>query len=165
MSIKTAEKDPKEIREELKKFHQKKFDDNRIIDPVFIPKMAYKPSGKNELFIAFFPSELKKGVDLYTEFTSRDFTPEDPERKLYKWKYNPHYDTEYEKVPNKDGNDHRYLIPVEELVVVTEKAGFELPDPETDLPLDRLTIRDVAAIFLNKPVSKKQWLNDIINER
>jgi hypothetical protein len=32
-----------------------------------------------------------------------------------------------------------------------------------DAPLDQVTIRDLAAIMLKKPVSNKKWLNDIIN--
>ena len=38
-----------------------------------------------------------------------------------------------------------------------------MPDPSTDPPLNEMTIRDLAAIMLKKPVSNKKWLNDIIN--
>ena len=32
--------------------------------------MAYRPSGKDELHVSFFPSELQKDKDIYTEFVS-----------------------------------------------------------------------------------------------
>ncbi len=171
MSIKTIDRDrsPKEIKEELRAYHEATFEFIGVKDAVFVPKMAYRPTGKQELHISFFPSELKKGDDLYIEFTSRDFEPEDIERKLYKWKFNPHYDAEYEKVQNKDNIDFRYLVPVEELIVIPHKKEkemiieeFALPDAEHDLPLDQLTIRDLAAIMLKKPVSRKEWLNDLL---
>ena len=38
----------------------------------------------------------------------------------------------------------------------------EIMDPNTDAPLSSLTIRDLAAIMLQKPVSQKKWLNDLI---
>lgn len=161
MNLKTIEKTPRELREELRKYHEEFLPK----DAIFVPKMAYKPSGKNELFISFFPSELKKGVDLYVEFTSREFLPEDPNRKLYKWKFNPHYEQEYEKTSQ--DTDFRYLVPVQELTVINTVSKvameFELPDPDTDLPIDQLTIRDLTAILLKKPVSRKKWLNEIIN--
>ena len=59
------EKSPRELKEELRKYHEKYLPD----DAVFVPKMAYKPTGKDELFISFFPSEVRKGVDIYVEFT------------------------------------------------------------------------------------------------
>jgi hypothetical protein len=161
MSLKTIEKTPRELREELRKYHEEFLPK----DAIFVPKMAYRPTGKNELFISFFPSELKKGVDLYVEFTSREFVPEDPNRKLYKWKFNPHYEQEYEKTSQ--DTDFRYLVPVQELTVINTVSKvaieFELPDPDTDLPIDQLTIRDLTAILLKKPVSRKKWLNEIIN--
>lgn len=173
MSLRTIEheKSPKEIKEELRKYHEASLANAGAPEGFYIPKMAYRPSGKSELHISFFPSEVKKEEDLYVEFTSRELVPEDPERKLWKWKFNPHYDEEYEKVQNKDGVDFRYLVPVEELKlishvefpIVEEQEVFQLPDPEHDLPLDQLTIRDLAAIMLKKPVSRKSWLNEIIN--
>ena len=39
-----------------------------------------------------------------------------------------------------------------------------LPDANLDLPISDLTIRDLAAILLKKPVSTKLWLNEIITK-
>ena len=162
-----------EKTEELFKFHEGKF--NMVGDdaPLFIPKCAYPPKGKNELHIGFFLSEIKKEKDIYTEFTSIDLDPEDPTRTLYKWRYNPHFEEEYEKTEPAANGHFRYLVPVSELIkiefgpeeeeVPTTFPDFdEIMDPNTDAPLSQMTIRDLAAIMLQKPVSQKKWLNDLI---
>lgn len=160
---------------ELRKKHQHIFDAMGIPDAYFIPKMAYLPkSGVAEKIIAMFPSELKS--DFYTEFVDINYESEDPQRELWKWNFNPQFDTEYEKSPPHPVSGHvRSFIPVGELVLVTEvkpstsnlstksvMEEFTLNDPDQDLPLDQMTIRDVAALLLKKPVSKKKWLNDLI---
>jgi hypothetical protein len=72
----------------------------------------------------------------------------------------------------------RYLIPVSELIKVTAEPKKTEPtkteveglfpdfdgimDADLDAPLSSLTVRDLAAILLQKPVSNKKWLNDLI---
>lgn len=179
MSISTTEK-PEDKREKLKKlreFHQQTLTDIGVPEATFIPKMAYRPYGKTEIHISFFLSEINKGDDVYVEFTSKELVPEDPERRLYKWRFNPHFEEEYDKTePNSQTGHHRYLVPVDELVLIpknktneTDKQeessiNFEIPDPETDLPIDQLTIRDLTAILTGKPVSNKKWLNELITK-
>lgn len=183
MSISTVSTNSEDKREKLKRlreYHQSTLNSLGVPDAVFIPKMAYRPYGKTELHIGFFESEVSKGEDIYVEFTSKDLTPEDPERKLYKWRFNPHYSDEYEKTEPSPQNGHfRYLVPVEELSMIASskliagestknlgeqaKLDFsDIPDPEDDLPMDQMTIRDYAAIHMRRPVSKKEWLNKII---
>jgi hypothetical protein len=146
----------------------------------FIPKMAYIPAAGAERVIAFFPSEMSGNQDIYTEFVSKDYDPEDPERRLWKWSYNPHYEAEYETTQPHPVSGHcRYLIPVDELIDVAEAhqngaaspaveeekstMNFDdLPDPDEDQPIASLTIRDKAAIDWKLPVSKKKWLNELI---
>lgn len=177
--LQTTEK-PEDKREKLKKlreFHQPVLDEYNVPDAVFLPKMAYKPYGKSEIHIAFFASEISKGEDVYVEFTNKENVPEDPERKLYKWKFNPHFEAEYEKTePNAVTGHCRYLVPVMELInivskkapmVATKKAPpLEMPiqDPNEDAPFNQLTIRDLAALLLRKPVSHKDWLNEVITK-
>jgi hypothetical protein len=175
--ISTADKpeDKKERLRKLREFHQPTFDNNGVSDALFIPKMAYRPHGKTDLHIAFFASEVNKGEDVYVEFTSKDLIPEDTERRLYRWNFNSHFQEEYETTdPHPQTGHVRYLIPVDELVLIklakkdliNKSAGsFDLPNPDQDLPMDQMTIRDLAAILLNKPVSTKQWLNDLINKK
>ena len=178
MSISTTDKptDKREIIKELRKFHQPTLDKNSLSDVNFIPKMAYRPHGKTDLHIAFFASEMNKGDDIYVEFTSKELVPEDPERRLYRWRFNPHYEEEYSKTePNPQTGHVRYLVPVEELQVIERmnedkapeqiKLDFDdLPDASDDLPMDQMTIRDYAAIHMKKPISKKEWLNLLITK-
>lgn len=181
MSISTVPntEDKREKLKRLREFHQPVLDAAGVPDAVFIPKMAYRPYGKTELHIGFFESEVSKGEDIYVEFTSKELVPEDPERKLYKWRFNPHFDTEYEKTEPSPQNGHfRYLVPVEELSEVKgatkqkTKPAVQckldlsaIPDPDDDLPMDQMTIRDYAAIHMRRPVSKKEWLNKIITSQ
>lgn len=159
----------------LREFHQATLDKLGLSDAVFLPKVRYKPAGKSELYISFFPSELKDKQDIYMEFITREFEPETEERTLFKWRWNPHYNEEYEQTEvTGAAKDPRYLVPISELIPITDvpateatqtKLAFELPDPETDLPMDQFTIRDYAAVHLRKPVSHKSWLNDIITSK
>lgn len=177
MSISTIDK-PEDKREKLKSLrmhHQSLLDALDVSNAVFIPKMAYRPYGKTEVHISFFLNEINKGEDVYVEFTSRDLVPEDPERKLYKWRFNPHFQEEYEITePNPQTGHVRYLVPVSELQIVTmpeniaeelvETKQFVIEDPNNDSPIEQLTIRDLAAILLKKPVSHKVWLNELITK-
>lgn len=91
---------------------------------------------------------------------------EDSTRTLYKYKNNPHFKDEYlTSEPTSTGNV-RYLVPLNELDIIdtSEIEEFSLMNPDEDLPLDQLTIRDLAALLLQKPVSKKIWLNNIIKK-
>lgn len=175
LSTKVTSGNRQEKTEELIKFHEWKFKLIGEESPLFIPKCAYPPKGMTELHIGFFLSELKKQRDIYTEFTSIDLDPEDPNRTLYKWRYNPHFEEEYEKTEPAANGHYRYLIPVSELIKIeieptnetSEQALFpdfdEIMDPDADAPLSQMTVRDLAAILLKKPVSHKKWLNQIVN--
>ena len=62
------------------------------------------------------------------------------------------------------------MIPVSELRVIepAKKQNIKVPTLDlgpTDEPFNMLTIRDLAAIMLKKPVSNKQWLNEIIKSK
>lgn len=175
MSITTGEtiEEKREKIRKLREFHQKTFDDLGIPNAIFIPKMAYRPIGKSEIHIGFFANEINKGEDVFVEFCSKENIPEDPDRKLYKWKYNPHFHEEYDKTePNAISGHVRYLVPIEELILIkdnkvveqTFQPEFNLPDAETDLPLDQMTMRDFAAIILREPISRKEWLNKLIEQ-
>jgi hypothetical protein len=165
-----------EKTEELLQHHTWKFKMIQEENPLFIPKCAYIPKGMSEQHIGFFQSEVKKGMDIYTEFTSIDLDPEDPKRVLYKWRFNPHYEEEYSKTEPAANGHYRYLVPVSELMKIefeqetpTQNSLFPnfdaIIDPDQDAPLNNITLRDLAAIILQKPVSQKQWLNEIIKSK
>ena len=84
----------KEKVKELKKEHEKFF--KAYPDALYIPKMAYRPPGKDELHVSFFPSEFEKEQDVYTEFVSINYDTEDPKRTLYLLHKNLHWKEEYQ---------------------------------------------------------------------
>jgi len=152
---------------ELFKEHSKYFKDAGI-DPLYIPKMAYRPSGKDELHVSFFPSELQKGSDIYTEFVSIEYDSEDPKRTLYLWKHNPHFEEEYELVTSKSGFE-RYMIPVAELKVINDvnsrnnvketitklsTKDFDVKSPEDRDILDVLKGIEKALLSINQKLKK-----------
>lgn len=166
----------KEILAEMRKFHQTTFDDLGIPNSFFICKLSYKHPSKDENIIALFLSEINKGVDVYIEFGDSMYAPQDPERRLYLYRYNPHFETEYEMVNT--GGVIRYLVPVSDLihiknnppesqkVVPEEQNAFQIERyVEEDIPLQDATIRDLLAVMTNRPVSKKEWLNDLITKK
>jgi hypothetical protein len=123
---------------------------------------------------------------------------------LFKLKYNPFYNEEYDVTETEsDGKiDRKYLVPLGEMVAVLpsgqeisyalyekrkEEAELEVPQLQTslsifpdfeqdygkketvtateeDAPLSEITIKDLAAIMLMKPVSNRPWLNELIKQ-
>jgi len=133
---------------------------------------------KDEKHITFFASEIERAEyydvpkNIYTEFISSEYIPEDPKRTLYKWVFNPHWRTEYDIIDATESIQERFMIPVSELRVVQTITQPQKEIKLTDLdlgpmdePFNILTIRDLAAIMLKKPVSNKQWLNEIIKSK
>lgn len=157
----------KERKEKLKEKHIPLFESLGIKSANYIPKMAHNVHGLDGLHMGFFESELVNG-DVYTEKVSMKMESEDPDRMLYKWTYNPHFKEDYQASEPSAHGDCRYLIPVKSLEVV-EAAVIEKIEPltitrdaDTDAPIEQMTIRDYAAIHLQKPISTRGWLNKII---
>ena len=163
----------KEAAAELKQYQQKVFDELDITDPAYIPKMAHHVKDLEGIHMGFFKSELDHGKDVFTECISMQMESEDPNRTLYRIKFNPFFEEEYATSEPMSNGHVRYYIPLDELEVVgihgklkdTLKVenDFNLPNANVDLPLDQMTMRDVAALLLKTPVSEKKWLNEIIN--
>ena len=139
----------------LKEEHQDYFQKIGNVNALYIPKMAYRPSGKDDLHVSFFPSELEKKQDIYTEFVSIDYDSEDPKRTLYKHLYNPHWKEEYELITSNSGFE-RHLIPVSELTVIKDlntksskqepKKEFFLPDPDDTNDITKVLQRIATAL-------------------
>lgn len=152
--------------EALKETHLPAFKKLGIQDPLFIPKMFF---GEPKVFY-LFPSELKHGKDIYTEAVSKEYESEDPSRTLYKWKFNPNFETDYPKKAFGHQTDMMCIVPFTELTVIETHEDddiakeFDLSKLSgvEDLPISQMTIRDFTAIMTGKPVSLKGWLNEII---
>ena len=144
ISTKQKSMTPKERKDKIAKLreeHQNYFETNGNTNALYIPKMAYRPSGKDELYVSFFPSELQRGEDIYTEFVSIEYDSEDPLRTLYFHKHNDSWKEDYELVTSNSGFE-RHLIPVSKLTVIKNiktkeesreeklEDDFFLPNPD-----------------------------------
>lgn len=181
--------DPKELKklklESVRDFHQDLIDDLDIPRTDFNMKMPfYDKHGR--MVVGIFSSEFKKEKGFFFELVTRDLTPADADRKVYRVPFNSSFEDEYEL--NEKGS---YLVPLEELrvvnptsVAIKKTASFGLeeekipantfslnkapmqaykaPAAMEDAPYSEMTIRDYYAIQTGKPVSSKTWLNELI---
>ena len=151
----------KEKIAKLREKHEKEFEKLGVIDALYIPKMIFGTPPR----LLFFRSEIEQGKDIYTEKVSQDYDILDEERALYKWKFNPNYKDELATKPF--GDDVMYYIPFsafKKININKEASKFEIPDPNSDAPIEELMTRDLAAILWKKPVSQKGWLNDLVKQ-
>ena len=144
--------------QELRKEHEDYFQTVGNINALYIPKMAYRPSGKDELHVSFFPSELQKNRDIYTEFVSIEYDSEDPKRTLYLLEHNPTWDQEYEIVTSSSGFE-RHIVPVSNLKVINDvtdrnKDKVSITNPDERNVVDVLKGIERALLSINQKLSK-----------
>jgi len=147
----------KERVKNLRQEHQPYFDKVGISDAAFIPKMAYRPQGKDELYISFFPSELENECDIYTEFVSIDYVSEDPKRTLYMVPHNPFWKEEYEIITSNSGHA-RHFIPVSELKVINTASSRINRNPIQDV------VNDVQDLTVSPNDNKMDKLINVLED-
>jgi hypothetical protein len=131
----------------------------------FFPKVPYL--GANGIkVIGMFKSELEKaGDDVFVELVNKNYESLDPKRTLYRFRHNPHFRQEYEMA---QPNNERYNIPIDELEIVWKLPEIQAKEISIDTDnlddsnIAQMTVRDLAAIMLKRPVSAKPWLNELI---
>ena len=145
---------------ELRKEHEDYFQREGNINALYIPKMAYRPTGKDELHVSFFPSELQKNRDIFTEFVSIEYDSEDPKRTLYLLEHNPTWDQEYEIVTSSSGFE-RHIVPVSNLKVINDitdrskvKETVNIVNPDERDIVDVLKGIEKALLSINQKLSK-----------
>ncbi len=169
--------------EELREYHKDLIKDLGI-DPKHLDgKGLYMTNGDTKNVLLFDNEFLRKN-GFYFELINGAIEPIDAERKVYRVPYNPNFKEEYEEVVK--GMYVFYRVPLEELkivdpyavaiskssaVVIDEKEkisknsfgktqNFSLP--LEDCPYSEMTVRDYMAIHTGKPVSLKDWLNELV---
>jgi hypothetical protein len=183
-------KNVRELHKELIDKHKLLFIKEKVNNPKFLARVCFKDKQTDEYVIALYPSEMVGSKDIYIELCKKDTHESDEieglfkKDTLWKWFFNPEFATEYKKYPNPVTNEVRYLIPIADLINVTEHHNkkevkvepikdvtYEVekeeqfldgPSSGEDVPYDAMTLRDYAAIHLKLPVSNKKWLNQII---
>jgi hypothetical protein len=170
----------KDKLEAIRSFHQELINDLGIERSDFNMKMPFYDQ-KARMVVGIFASEFKKDKGFFFELVTRQLDPADEERKVYRVAPSGSYEEEYEL--NEKGS---YLVPVEELRVVNPDSvaiskssavtasdnflkgtqplveRYKAPAPMEDAAYSEMTIRDYYAIHSGKPVSAKNWLNDLI---
>jgi hypothetical protein len=142
----------------------------------FNMKKAFYDS-KGVQVVGIFASEFLKEKGFFFELISSDLDPIDPQRRVYRVPYCSSFEDEYEL-----NAKNSYNVPLEELRVVNPQSVAiskisavsssdkvlakepvpQKPTPTEDAPYSEMTIRDYMAIHTGKPVSSKNWLNDLI---
>jgi hypothetical protein len=170
----------KDRLEAIRSFHQELINDLGIERSDFNMKMPFYDQ-KARMVVGIFASEFKKDKGFFFELVTRQLDPADEERKVYRVAPSGSYEEEYEL--NEKGS---YLVPVEELRVVNPDSvaiskssavtasdnflkgtqplveRYKAPAPMEDAAYSEMTIRDYYAIHSGKPVSAKNWLNELI---
>jgi len=170
----------KDKLEAIRSFHQELINDLGIERSDFNMKMPFYDQ-KARMVVGIFASEFKKDKGFFFELVTRQLDPADEERKVYRVAPSGSYEEEYEL--NEKGS---YLVPVEELRVVNPNSvaiskssavtasdnflkgtqplveRYKAPAPMEDAAYSEMTIRDYYAIHSGKPVSAKNWLNELI---
>jgi hypothetical protein len=146
----------------------------------FIAKMRFGyPPDRTK----FFENEIDGSKEVYVEWVSRTYIPED-DRRLYKYNFNPDYAKDYVKETSAEGYEW-YIVPADRFELVKEgetktklesikeprethvdtlEFDFDMVNPDEDCPAENITLRDWAAMLLKAPVSRKEWLNKLIKE-
>jgi hypothetical protein len=169
----------KDKLEAIRNYHQELINDLGIDRADFNMKMPFYDQ-KARMVVGIFASEFKKEKGFFFELVTRKLDPADEERRVYRIAPSSSYEEEYEL--NEKGS---YLVPIEELRVVNphsvaiskssavtasdnvlkpslSEIAYKAPALMEDAPYSDMTIRDYYAIHTNKPVSAKNWLNDLI---
>lgn len=147
---------------------------------------------QGRLVVGIFPSEFKKTKGFYFELITSDLNPADTERKVYRIAPSNTFDEEYSL--NSKGSYlvpieelrivNRSSVAISKFSAVKEQEETNnfLPGKRTSLTVNpdntiqkappsiedalysEMTIRDFYAIYSNKPVSTKTWLNNLIKK-
>lgn len=180
----------KEMLEKCRDYHQPMLDLLNAKPVQFTIKPGfYTPNAIR--MIGLYPEDINRGLDLFIELVTRENQPSEPDRPLFRWKYNPHAMEEYEL-----GSKGSYLIPVEELEKINpieltalgegvlDKVSSKKPAekkpltlsltsvapaaaPSTDLldtPFGDLSVKEAAAIIWRLPISGNAKIDQFIKE-
>ena len=172
----------------IRDYHRLLINDLGIPETDFNMKMPFY-SKTGEMVVGIFASEFNKEKGFFFELITRDLQPADPNnRVVYRIAPSSEFEEEYEL--NEKGSylvpiSELRVVNVQSVAIskssaVTSSDSFALaskfsvtqepvnvqaynaPAAMQDAPYSDMTIRDYYAIQTNKPVSAKNWLNDLI---
>lgn len=185
----TAEQDKQKRKRDRNALYYEKNDEHAdyhalLLEDLGVDRQSFKiktlyPNSKGIDCVNIFEHEFNKPNGFYVEIVDwKDFEPFDSKRTIYRVPDNPTFKDDYEN------GDKGYRVPLSELKAVNPVAAvisgassvkpdikttpsymksepFSLTENE-DIAYTEMTIRDFYAIYHNKPVSKRNWLNKLI---
>lgn len=128
------------------------FKELRVDNPYFTIKKTYNGT------FGLFDSEIQKDKIFLEKVDDKVNFFED--RKLYSFKVPANVSSIYQK-----GANEMWLIPeaeLEEIILTIEDVNKTNLSNTEDLKWSELTVRDIVSILYKKPVSKKDWINELI---
>lgn len=165
----------KEKVENTRLYHKPVLDHMNVADKDFNVKVAFTHSGVK--VVGIFPSEFNKQKGFYFEFVDSKLDPTDPERKLWKIPYRENYEDVYNLLQT--GSYAVPLSDIEEVIIKKNIPNFNMnfnndsfanpfdtnvEEEKDDDHTSKMTIRDLAAILWQRPVSRKKWLNELVEQ-
>lgn len=146
-------------------FHHSLLEEYQVPENDFNVKLVFYDKGTK--VIGVFPNEFLKPNGFYLEFVDKNLDPTDPQRKLWRLPARENYESTYNIL-----SSGAYAVPIDELEEVpvrkapVQEFKVDLSDgyAKQDDHYSKLTIRDLAAILWQKPVSEKKWLNELVNQ-
>lgn len=158
---------PAEKKEKItahQKFHSALLEQYEVPEKDFNVKLVFTHAGVR--IVGIFPNEFTKKNGFFIEFVDGKLDPTDPSRKLYRLTSRENFEDVYPLL-----SSGSYAVPIEELELVAPikkiAPEFNLEAPrenKSDEHYSKLTIRDLAAILWQSPVSDKEWLNTLVNQ-
>jgi hypothetical protein len=151
-----------------REYHRQVLEHYRVPDADFNVKLVFYDKGQK--VVGIFPNEFTKKNGFYIEFVDKALDPTDPERKLYRLPPIENFENVFGML-----SSGSYAVPLEnleEVKPVTFKKitqeinleGIQEGSVKQDDHINKMTIRDFAAIIWQRPVSEKPWLNDMIDQ-
>ena len=179
-------KEREELLQRARNYHRNLINDLKINETDFTIKKIFRHEGK--IVVPIMGYEFQKPKGLYFEVVKGDYSGfADDNRTVYRLP-----NSEKEEAIEDPVYEDRYLVPLEVLrtvdphsVAISKEAAVMSGDPilkkmkeestpstmkifstktTDDAPYTDMTIRDYFAIHTGKPVSNKEWLNDLIKQ-
>jgi hypothetical protein len=138
-----------QITSEFRPYWESYFEEKGLENPIFLAKLCYSSNdfgSEKEACLRFYPSELIRNQDIYVELFDWEDKPYTGERILYKYSYNPDWESQpfiYKKTKKTDGSPlptptYAYKLSNLEFVTKQEKESEPIEVKSTFKPIANL---------------------------
>lgn len=170
--------------DEIRQYHKDLIKDLGIDPKHFDGKVPYRDGDNTVVYL--FDNEFLRKDGFYFELITGGFEPYNQNRTVYRVPYNTNFKDEYEEVQR--GDWKQFKVSLDELktidpysAAISKSSAVVIDEKEKllsnsfgktqnffvsleDCPYSEMTIRDYMAIHTGKPVSSKDWLNELVTK-